>query len=123
MILLGAITVLSVVAFFAILLRVDPAYADGMSFALFYGSVFAASSGITAWALMVLRAKVRKVKRPLRIFSPDAIRQALLVGGILTASLLLQSGRHLSFVWVLLIVALAFGCEAWMTRLRVVHVR
>ena len=112
----GFMTVVSVMAFTTMLFGADPTYADRGTLAVFYVSVFIATAGIAAWAFMFVRARLSKTKRPLKLFFRDATRQGALVGGILTISLLLQAGRHLNFLWVFFIVALAFGVEAYVTR-------
>ncbi len=116
MIALGFMTLVSTVALAAILVRLDPMHVDSGTRAVLYLSVFTAMSGMASWILMATRALLPKTKRPLRYFFRDAFRQGLLVGGIVTASLILQAGRNLNIVWILVVVAVAFTIEAYMTR-------
>ena len=110
------LTVVSVVAFVMIMVLLDPAHADGGSFAVLYLSVFTAVSGIGAWTLMAMRARLPKVKRPMHYFFSDAFRQGMLVGMIVSLNLFLQARRSLTLLWVLLIVTLAFAIEMYATR-------
>ena len=113
---LGFATFIAVSSFLAMLFRVDPAYADGGTISVFYVSVFVMVSSMIAWAFMIVRARLRRIRRPLYFFFTDAVRQGALVGLIVTISLILQANRNLSFVWILLIVAAAFIIEAFATR-------
>lgn len=116
MVALGFMTLISFAGLVAVFVRIDPAYADTGTFVLFYLSLFASVSGIATWVLMASRARLPKVKRPLRYFFHDAFRQGLLLGMIVSLSLFLQARRGLSLLWILLIVALAFAIEAYATR-------
>ena len=113
---LAFLTAVSVFAVGAMILTVDPDYATGRTMASFYVSMFGAIAGVAAWTFMLLRAKAGRTKRPVRLYFGGALRQGMLIAGIVIASLLLQASRNLSFIWVLLLAIAAVGIEAWATR-------
>ena len=113
---LAFMTVTSLGAIVSLLLFVDPSSADTGTLSVFYLTVFVSVTGIVTWAFLLFHRYRSRARRPLIYFFADAVRQGGLVGGLLTTSLFLQAQDRLTLLTVIVIVAVAFILEAFMTR-------
>lgn len=110
---LGFMTVVTTAAVVAMLLMVDPDFADSWTFTIFYLSLFAALTGLVTWLFLLLQGRFGRVKRPLGYFFTEAVRQGALIAGLATASLFLQARGRLTVFSAVLLVVFVFLLEAW----------
>ena len=90
-----------------IVLTIDPATADPLTKAAFFGAVFLFLSGLAVPALFVGKVSAGH-REVLFAHFPTAVRQGVLVGTLGTVLLLLQSFRALSW-WDALLVVVGAG--------------
>jgi len=87
-----------------IVLTIDPATADPLTKAAFFGAVFLFFSGVAVPALFMGKVSAGN-REVLYAHFPAAVRQGILLGTLGTVLLLLQSFRALSWWDALLVVA------------------
>ena len=100
-------TALCLIAFFFVIININPFEDTGMGFTFFYLSIFFTSLGSISMIAFTIHKKLSKNELPLFRYVQKGFRDALLISSIIVILLLLQGKNYLNW-WNSGIIFFAF---------------